>query len=367
MENKSNPFYLKLSSTLITIALLLVLLVAGRNVLVPIFFACIFCIFLIAPCNMLERWGVPRTLAVTICVLLALIVMSAVLYFISDQLISFKSAMPELINNLNKASDKAQNYLHKRYHIDYYNVGSLTDNLRTKVLTSIPAILGSTFSTISGVLKYVILIPIYTFLLLLYRGLIVRFIVACFRDAHQNSVVAMLGRTKYVIRSYIFGLLIEMTIVAAMTFVGLLIIGSQYALLLAFIVALLNLIPYVGIATAAIISIIVTISSGNPMTVIGVLIVIVCVYAIDSNFLLPKIVGSRVKINALATTIGVVVGCELWGIPGMFLAMPVMAILKVLFESVGDLHAWGVLLGEEESQPVKKNKLARLLKKKTKK
>jgi predicted PurR-regulated permease PerM len=220
--------------------------------------------------------------------------------------------------------------------------------VRTKVLTSIPAILGSTFSTISGVVEYLVLIPIYTFLLLMYRKLIVHFVIACFNTMYANSVTIMLGQTKFVIRSYIFGLLIEMLLVAIMTFIGLLLVGSQYALLLAFIVALLNLIPYLGMATSAIISIIVTISSNNPVTIIGVLIVLVCVHIIDSNILLPKIVGSKVKINALATIIGVVVGSELWGIPGMFLAVPVMAILKVLFESIGELHPWSILLGEDE-------------------
>ncbi|WP_197492223.1 AI-2E family transporter [Arachidicoccus ginsenosidimutans] len=356
MDNNSNPFYLKLSSSLITITLLLVLLYVGRSVLTPLFFAAIFCIFLIAPCNFLERHGVHHAIAAIICMLLAIVITATIIYFISAQIISFKEDLPALTKNLNKASDNVQLYMQEHFHVTPGKLNTSLENIRTKALASAPEILGSTFSTLSGILEYAVLIPIYTFLLLLYRRLVVRFIIACFSEVNLEAVAAVLGRTKYVIRSYIFGLLIEMLLVALMTFIGLLIVGSKYALLLAFIVSVLNLIPYLGVLTAAIISIIITASSSEPVVVAGVLIVIVVVHLIDSNILLPKVVGSKVRINALVTIVGVIIGSELWGIPGMFLAVPVMAIMKVLFDGVDELKPWGILLGEDVDYQ-KKNRL----------
>ncbi len=366
MENNSKPYYLKLSSTLITITLLLLLLYVGRNVLIPLFFASIFCIFLIKPCNYLERKGVHHAIAAIICMLLSIIVMGTIIYFISTQIVAFKNDLPTLSNNLNKASDNLQTYVQQHFHISYSKIHNSLQNLREKALASAPSIVGSTFATLSGIIEYLVLIPIYTFLMLLYRNLIVRFLLASFSETHSEAVAAILGKTKFVIRNYIFGLLIEMLTVAVLSFIGYMIVGSEYAILLAFLIAILNLIPYLGVLTAAIISVIITASSSNPVVIIGVLIVIAIVHLVDSNILLPKIVGSKVKINAFVTIVGVVVGSELWGIPGMFLAVPMMAILKVLFDGVEELKPWGILLGEDLERPTKQErKILRIKIKKT--
>ena len=71
-------------------------------------------------------------------------------------------------------------------------------------------------------------------------------------------------------------------------------------------------------------------------------------YAPDRQQLsLPRVVGSKVKINALVTILGVILGEHLWGIAGMFLAIPIIALLKVVFDSVETLNAWGFILGDE--------------------
>ena len=78
-------------------------------------------------------------------------------------------------------------------------------------------------------------------------------------------------------------------------------------------------------------------------------------HLVDSNVLLPMIVGSKVKINALITVLGVIIGEMFWGIPGMFLSIPVIAISKVVFDRIDSLKPWGMLLGDEkdEEQPGK--------------
>jgi len=192
-----------------------------------------------------------------------------------------------------------------------------------------------------------VLIPIYTFLLLLYRKMVVSFLLKMVTEQHSPVVHTILNKTKEVIKGYIVGLGIEMLIVAMMIFVGFTVLGVKYALLLSLIVAVLNLIPYLGIFTALVLSVLITFTTDNAGTVLGVAIVVVCTHIIDSNFLLPKVVGSKVKINALVTILGVILGEHLWGISGMFLAIPIIAILKVVFDSVEALNAWGFILGDE--------------------
>ena len=126
-------------------------------------------------------------------------------------------------------------------------------------------------------------------------------------------------------------------------------IGIKYAILLALITGLFNIIPYLGIFTAMVISTVITFATAAVTAkVLLVLIVLIFTHLLDSNILLPMIVGSKVKINPLITVLGVVLGEMLWGISGMFLSIPVIAVLKIIFDRVESLKPWGILLGEEE-------------------
>ncbi|GGH81826.1 putative PurR-regulated permease PerM [Filimonas zeae] len=319
----------------------------GQSILVPLSFAGLFSIILMSPCDFLEKRKMPRTMAAAISVLLFLIVISIILYFISSQLISFQNDLPKLGVQLQQALLDLEIWIQQRFHISSAKMTEFLNSATSQTLSHTSSLVGTTVSTLSSALIYMVLIPIYTFLLLLYRGIITRFFIKSFQEQHTPLVHTIMGKTRHVIKSYIAGLIIEMVIVAIMNCAGFFILGVKYALMLGVIAALLNLIPYVGIFTACILSMLITFTTNTPATVFGVAVVLVIVHIIDSNILLPKVVGSKVKINALVTIVGVIIGSAIWGIAGMFLAIPFMAILKVIFDGVESLHAWGILLGDE--------------------
>jgi predicted PurR-regulated permease PerM len=125
------------------------------------------------------------------------------------------------------------------------------------------------------------------------------------------------------------------------------IIGLQYALLLGIITGLLNLVPYVGILIAGVLSIIASLSGTEHVNIVaGVIIVNLIVQLIDNNLLVPLVVSSKVKINAIASIIGIIIGGSIAGVAGMFLAIPIIAILKVIFDRVEALSPWGLMLGD---------------------
>jgi putative permease len=145
-----------------------------------------------------------------------------------------------------------------------------------------------------------------------------------------------------------------MAIVATILCIVFWLLGIKYAMLLGIITGLFNIIPYIGIFTALLFSILVTFATAAGTTkIVLVLVAVVIMHLIDSNVLLPLIVASKVKINGLITLLGVVIGEMMWGIPGMFLSIPVIAIAKIIFDRVESLHPWGFLLGDEkdEKQP----------------
>jgi predicted PurR-regulated permease PerM len=188
----------------------------------------------------------------------------------------------------------------------------------------------------------VVLLPLYTFLIMYYRGLIRKFLIDIFSERHHSSVQEVMKESKTIVQGYMVGLLIEMAIVAALNAVGFLIIDIQYPIFLAVLVAILNMIPYVGM-------LITLTTSTNLQDIIWVGVILIVVQFIDNNLLMPYVVSSKVRINALVSIIGVLIGGALAGVSGMFLSIPGVAILKAIFDRVDGLQPWGMLMGDDLS------------------
>jgi predicted PurR-regulated permease PerM len=160
-------------------------------------------------------------------------------------------------------------------------------------------------------------------------------------------VSQIVSQIKTVIQRYLIGLFIEAIMMATLNTVALLIIGIDYALILGVIGALLNVIPYVGGLVAVILPMAVAlVTKSTSWYLVYVLAAYYFIQLIDNNYIVPKIVASKVKINALFSIIVVLAGNALWGIPGMFLSIPLLAIVKLIFDHIEPLKPWGFLLGD---------------------
>jgi len=177
--------------------------------------------------------------------------------------------------------------------------------------------------------------------------LLFKFVIWVFHEDNAPIVHDIVENIQSILRQYILGLLLEMGIVATIACTLFWIIGIKYAVLLGLIVGLFNIIPYVGIFTALFLSSIITFATGTVKEAIEVAVGVIAIHAIDSNLLLPTIVGKKVRLNALITFLGIVFGEMIWGLSGMFLSIPVMAILKIIFDRIESLKPWGFLLGGE--------------------
>jgi predicted PurR-regulated permease PerM len=175
---------------------------------------------------------------------------------------------------------------------------------------------------------------------------LLEFIRRLFKSEHHSTVADILLNTKNIIQSYLVGLFFEMLIMAVLNSTGLLLLGIPYAIILGILGAILNIVPYIGgiiaIALPMLIAYVTKDSYTYPLMVLGIYIAI---QFIDNHYLIPHIVAKRVKINALVSVIVVLIGGELWGISGMFLSIPIIAILKVIFDHIDDLKPYGYLLG----------------------
>ncbi|MDX5438298.1 MAG: AI-2E family transporter, partial [Pontibacter sp.] len=220
-----------------------------------------------------------------------------------------------------------------------------------KLLGYAGTILSGAAGSVTSVVVLLGLLPIYIFLLMFYKNLLLRFVFLWFPPERHSRVEETLREMQLIIKSYLFGLLIQVTYMTVLLGGILLIIGIKHALLIGLIFAFLNLIPYVGALLGNIIGVLLTLASSAELWPIFVVLgTIAGVQFLDNNILMPRVVGPKVKINALATIVGVIVGGEIAGIAGMFLSLPVIAVLKVIFDRANNFKQWGVLFGDERPE-----------------
>jgi predicted PurR-regulated permease PerM len=135
---------------------------------------------------------------------------------------------------------------------------------------------------------------------------------------------------------------------ATLNSAALLALGVDYAILLGVLGAVINVLPYIGgIVSVALPLLMATITKDGYHTQLGILVIYLIIQFTDNHFLIPYIVSSKVKINALISIIIVLLGGALWGISGMFISIPFIGILKLVFDRVPDLKPWGKLLGDQ--------------------
>lgn len=203
--------------------------------------------------------------------------------------------------------------------------------------------------SLSSLLLLLLFSFLYTFFILFHRRLILRFLVNSFKKKHSSVVYEIVYQIQYIIKRYIVGLFLQMLIVTLLTCTAFYFIDVKYTFLLGLITGIFNIIPYIGIFTALIITVLITFATSTVTHVLFVIVALVLIHAVDGNYIMPKIVGSKVQINTLIALIGLVLGEMLWGITGMFLSIPMIAIMKVIFDRVPELKPWGLLLGDESS------------------
>lgn len=358
LKISQRPFYLKLMCVLVSLIALGYLVIQAKEILSPLIFSCLFSILLLPMASFFEqKCKLPRSAASMLSVILMLSMIGLVLYVIGAQLSNLANDWPQFKHQLDVTVGNLQEWIELRFNIDTAKQLNYVHSATTKVISSGSTVLGATVLSLSSILLFLVFTFIYTFFFLLYRRLIMKFLVSVFLEENKILVHDIIEQIQYIIRKYIIGLLIEMAIVAIAVSLIFWALGIKYAFLLGLITGILNIIPYIGIFVALVLSCLITFATAAVASkVILVIIALIVVHLIDSNVLLPVVVGSKVRINALITVLGVIIGEMIWGISGMFLSIPVIAVLKIIFDRVESLKSWGIILGDEEK---KQNKLAK--------
>jgi len=340
------PFYAKWSLLTVGFFFLISMMYIAQGILLPLIYAIIIAILISPAVNFFERKGINRGIAIGSVLGIALGIIITLILLVASQANLLIEAMPVLSKKLQGMLHQCALWASDNFNISVKKINIWFEQEKKNFLQNGEFGIGNTLLTLGSVLATVFLTPVYIFMLLFYQQHILTFIHKLFGTANDKKVDEILSETKFVIQGYLVGLFSEFVIIAILNSAGLLILGIDYAIILGIVGALLNVIPYVGGLIGVLLFMTIALLTKEPIYVLYVFSLYLVIQFVDNNYIVPKIVGSKVQLNALISILAVICGAALWGIPGMFLSIPIMAVIKLVADRIEPLKPWGFLLGD---------------------
>lgn len=341
------PKYFKFTIVLLGLTLLILGLQTFKPILMPLAFALLFSLLLLPLNRDLERWGIPRPLAIFMSIILVIVVLGLVIWFLSMQLMSLTSELDTVGQNLEALVANVQEYLYTHFEIPPSNRNQIIRNAIGGIQDISAAFLGSTISITTGALALLTIVPIFVFCLLYYRDHLEQFMFKFTTKDHRSEFTQAMTNIQHVVQSYISGLMIVIVVVALLNSAGLLIVGVKYAIFFGVFASIMTIIPYIGIMIGASLpALFILATTGNFFNALVVVLIFMFVQFLEGNFITPFVVGSKVSINPFAAIIALLIGGEIWGAAGMIISIPVIAMLKVIFDAYTPLQPFGFLLAD---------------------
>lgn len=347
MNTVKLPFYAKASLIFIGILSFIGTLYVGKSIIVPIIYAAILATVLSPLVMFFEKKGMNRVWAISMALLIMILIFVLLGMFFYSQADMFTETFPKLIEKFSVMLNRFVTWTSSNYNVSPTRLKGSISEAEAELLKTGKSSIGTTLATLGTAFTLLLLIPVYIFMMLFYEPLLLDFVRQVFGKSNQKEVEIVMNDTKSIIQKYLTALLLEAAIVATLNSVGLLIIGVEYAIVLGVMGAIINIIPYIGgIISIALPIIVATATMPSSSTSLIILVVYLVIQFFDVHYIVPKMVASKVKINALVSIIVVLTGGAIWGVPGMFLSIPLTAVVKVIFDHIPGLEPWGFLLGD---------------------
>ena len=188
--NNEVPFYLKMSQILIGLVAFFYVLYIGQDILLPIIYATVFAILLNPVINFLCSKGMGRVPAILLTLLMAILLTSMLIYFISIQLATFSETFPELKLRFVQMFKDSTSWVSQTFNVRTSKINTWLDQAKEQGLSNSSSMIGQTLSTLGGLFAVVFLLPVYIFMILFYKPLLLDFIGQLFPDEKHEIVHA---------------------------------------------------------------------------------------------------------------------------------------------------------------------------------
>ncbi|MFO8053807.1 MAG: AI-2E family transporter [Bacteroidales bacterium] len=341
------PGYVKLVITLLVIVLSVIIMVEGKMVLVPLLIALLLAILISPLTTWLDRKGLPSLLSVFISVIALLAFLTGLGIFFYNQLLGFSGELNLLEDRVSELLVLINEFLSE--HIEG-SVPISLDNMQGAVFQYIyenMAMLTGGIIATATTLTLAFMVPVYIIFLLYFRNFLMEFILQAFGKDNRRKTSKIASNVKNVVQNYIVGMFFVICILFVLSSIALYSLGIEHALLFASFASILNIIPFIGPFIGAVFPILYALLSTDSLWYpVGVFLSFYIIQLLESNLFTPKIVGGKVSMNPLMTILALFIGNHIWGLAGMILFIPGMAILKVVFDEIEGMQPYAFLLGD---------------------
>ena len=346
------PPYLKALTVMMFIIVLIFFLIVGKSLLIPLFMGGFFGVLFTPMTNWLESKKVPRILSTILALLLMITMVGGLITFVIGNVTSFTRDFENVSGRVQQVAQQIDVWTKETLGINEKLEEKATSEYLLSLLDQNSKTISGFLLNAVGSLTGVILIPLFMFFFLLYRDHLTQVIISIYRDKDSTLVRLRITSLRKVILNYIVGVGKVMLILAILNISAYTALGIKHAIFFGVIGAILNIIPYVGPFFGVLLPIIYSFLTKDSLFYpIAILVIYQIIQMVEGNYLTPKIVGGNVNLNAFVTLLGLLVGGTIWGVAGMILAIPVLAILREIFDLNESTKPFALLLGEEKTEP----------------
>lgn len=352
----------KLFFAISTVIALFAILILAKPILVPLGFALLISFILYPLAKKLEIWGINRMFAAIFSMVVMILIVGGGIYFFLTQITNLPNVLSDFQDKIMGLLKDIIIYINSHVNLEKdleqdYIIEQLMEWFKNVAFP----VAENTFYTTTSILADLLATIVFTFLLLIYRtGLTQAFIKFSPIDKREIAF-NMFKKVQKVGQKYLSGMIILIIILGLANSLGLWIIGVDSPFLFGFLAAAMSIIPYVGTTLGASIPVLYAFMSHDSLWIpFAVAVLFWFIQLIESNFLSPKVVGSSLQINALAAILSLLIGASVWGIAGMILFLPFVAMLKVICEEYDQLKPVALLIASQnENEKDKQGKTMR--------
>lgn len=321
-----------------------VILYFGKALFIPLCFGLLTAIISYPVARKLEQRGWAKTPAIAVCLLLVALLIGFLLALLFWQAGVLMKAMPMLVQ-------KTAGLLHElRLQVEHYagSYGNLLTLHPEQFTNGVIAMVRSAVSATTEIVVMLLITPVYTALLLYHRRSLVGFVKSLVPATYRPEVDSVLQQTIQTYYNYVTGIVKVYAIVGTLNSIGLLLLGLDNALLFGMLCAVMTIIPYFGILISSLLPItMVWLETGNVWYPLGVVAVFTFVQYLEANVIFPRVVGAQIKVSTLAMLVAMVCGGILWGMAGLILFIPFVAIIHIISGHINVLKPLHRLLGRD--------------------
>jgi len=339
---------MKISSflqSLLTLVLVSFILVVAKSFLIPLVYSLFIAIIIYPMCKFLESKGIHRGIAIFIPLILVCVLFAGLIMLLSYEMALLSGKWPLLQEKIYPLIDQLQDFLYQKFGwTSQEQMGWIEDGLK-RLSENAGAIIQETSKATFEAILNLVIIPIYITLILIYRGKIVTFVIALAPLHYKDKIPVVLNDTIVMFSKFIRGMVFVYMIVGILNTLGLWIIGTENPLVYGMLTAIMTIIPYFGILISALLPITISwLSTGTVWQPLGIITIFTSVQYLEANLVFPYVVGKHVNLNTLVSILVIFIGGLIWGVAGMILFLPLVAMFRIFAEHFPETKHWSDFL-----------------------